>query len=204
MTNKNRKLLYMVQLALLTAVILVLTFTPIGYLKIGLLEITFLTIPVIVGAVALGPAAGAFLGGVFGVTSFMQCFGANQFGATLLAINPIFTAITCIVARVLMGYLCGLIFKAISKVDKTKIVSYVIGGLSGALLNTLFFMSSIVIFFGQTDYIRSIWDAMAPGANVLMFVLVFVGINGLVEAVVCGTVGALISKAVHRFAKNNG
>ena len=37
------------------------------------LEITLIVIPVAVGAVTLGPAAGAILGGVFGITSFIQC-----------------------------------------------------------------------------------------------------------------------------------
>lgn len=201
MKNQNQKLIYLVQLALLTAIVIVLAFTPLGYLKIGLLSITFLTIPVIVGAIALGPLAGAILGGVFGITSLMQCFGADLFGATLLSINPLFTGIVCIVPRVLMGWLCGLIFRGLARIDKTNFVSFIVSGLSGALLNTIFFMSGLILFFGQTDYIKEIWDTLAPGANVLMFVIAFVGINGLVEAIACGSVGALISKAVSRFAK---
>ena len=55
MKENRKKLVYLVQLALLTAIIVVMAFTPLGYLKIGLLSITFLTIPVIIGAVAMGP-----------------------------------------------------------------------------------------------------------------------------------------------------
>ena len=88
-TEKTRRL---TQLALLVAIMLVLAFTPLGYLKLGpALEITFMTIPVAVGAILLGPASGAFLGGVFGLTSFIQCFGMSQFGATLLGIDAVRT-----------------------------------------------------------------------------------------------------------------
>jgi uncharacterized membrane protein len=75
-TTTNFRTNRMVQLALFTAIILLMTFTPIGYIKIpGLgLAITLLVVPVTVGAIVLGPVNGAFLGGVFGVTSFVQCW----------------------------------------------------------------------------------------------------------------------------------
>ena len=203
MMENRKKIVYMVQLALLTAIIVVMAFTPLGYLKVGLLEITFLTIPVIIGAVVMGPVAGAVLGGVFGITSLMLCFGANAFGAMLLSINPVYTVIVCIVPRVLMGFLCGWIFRGLAHIDKTKIISYVIAGLSGALLNTAFFMGGIILFFGKTDYIRELWDTITPSNNVLVFIIAFVGVNGLVEAITCGTAGALISKVVYRFARKN-
>ena len=60
-------------LGLLTAVLLVMSFTPLGYLNIGPLAITLNMIPVAIGAIALGPTGGAILGGVFGMTSFLQC-----------------------------------------------------------------------------------------------------------------------------------
>ena len=91
-TEKTRKL---VQMAILIAVMLILAFTPLGYLKVGAIEITFMTIPVVVGAIILGPAAGAVLGGVFGLTSFIQCFGMSAFGAALLNISPILTFLVC-------------------------------------------------------------------------------------------------------------
>ncbi|MFQ9820665.1 MAG: ECF transporter S component [Acutalibacteraceae bacterium] len=66
-TNKARmqKTVRLVELALLTAIIAVMTFTPIGYLKLGPLELTLIMVPVIIGAVTLGPAAGAFFGARF-------------------------------------------------------------------------------------------------------------------------------------------
>lgn len=189
-TEKTRRL---TQLALLVAIMLVLAFTPLGYLKLGpALEITFMTIPVAVGAILLGPASGAFLGGVFGLTSFIQCFGMSQFGATLLGIDAVRTFLVCMVSRVLMGWLCGLIFKALHKLDKTRFLSYAVASLSAAVLNTVFFMGLLMLLFGQTDFILN----MRGGMNLIAFLAAFVGIQGVVEAIVAFALGTAISKAV--------
>ena len=64
--NKNKfSTKYLVEMALLVAIILLMAFTPIGYIKTAGLEITLIVVPVAVGAVTLGPTAGAILGGVW-------------------------------------------------------------------------------------------------------------------------------------------
>ena len=73
--NKKMNTIYMVEMALLIAIILIMAFTPLGYIRTFGLEITLIVVPVAVGAVTLGPTAGAVLGAVFGITSFVQCFG---------------------------------------------------------------------------------------------------------------------------------
>ena len=84
--NKNKfSTKYLVEMALLVAIILLMAFTPIGYIKTAGLEITLIVVPVAVGAVTLGPTAGAILGGVFGITSFIQCFGMSTFGVALFS-----------------------------------------------------------------------------------------------------------------------
>ena len=73
MRNKNAaKTLYMVEMALMVAIIFMMAFTPLGYLRTPGLSITFLTVPVAVGAVLLGPKGGAVCGLAFGLTSFIQ------------------------------------------------------------------------------------------------------------------------------------
>lgn len=185
----------LVTYGLLTAIIVLMAFTPIGYLKMPGIEITFLMIPVIVGAVTLGPGGGAFLGGVFGLTSFVQTFGMSAFGAELLAINPIFTFITCMIPRILMGMCCGFIFKAFN--DKTKTLPYFVASLSGAVLNTFFFMTTLILLFGNSEYIK----AMQGGKNLLAFLVMFIGINGAVEAIVAAIAGTAIGKAVGKLLK---
>lgn len=189
---RNKKTLTMVQIAILIAVLLVMSFTPLGYLRIGVLAISLLTIPVVIGAMLIGPEAGALLGLIFGLTSFAQCFGADAFGTTLLNLNPFGAFFMCVPTRMLMGYLAGVIFKGVHRVDRTRTVSYFVGGLAGAVLNTVFFMGALLVFFWNTPYIQE----MSGGKGIWAFLLVMVGVNGVVEALVCCAAGGAISKAV--------
>lgn len=190
--STSKKLRRFTQLSILIALILIMGFTPLGYLKAGLIEISFITIPVVIGAIVLGPSAGAILGLVFGITSFIQCFGMSAFGAQLLSINPIMTAILCIIPRVIMGFLAGLIFVWLKKLDKGKIISFGVASLSGALLNTVLFVGGLILLFGNSEYITS----MMGGKNILAFAVAFVGVNGLIEAAATTIIGTTVSKVL--------
>lgn len=196
---RSTKTIKMAQMAILIAVVLIMAFTPLGYLKTAGLEISLITIPVAIGAMVIGPTAGAVLGAVFGFTSFYQCFGMSPFGAMLLSINPLYTFLVCVPTRILMGYLAGLLFKAFIKADKGNTVCYFVGGFMTAFLNTLFFMGILILFFWNTEYIQSL---NAAGANAFMFVIAFVGINGVVEWIATTVAGGIVSKAVAKIAKN--
>jgi uncharacterized membrane protein len=199
-TTKNKgKILKLTQMAVLTAVIILMSFTPLGYLKIGAVEFSLLTIPVVIGAMTCGPLSGAVLGGVFGLTSFIQCFGMSPFGSALFGINPVYTFILCMVPRILVGWLAGLIFKALYRPDGKKVLPFAAASLSGALLNTTLFMIFLIILFGNSDYIMGIRGDL----NVLKFAVALVGFNGLIEAGVCLVAGTLIAKALVRFIPVN-
>ena len=191
-----------VELALLVAIIIVLAFTPLGYIKTLGLEITLIVVPVTVGAITLGPAAGAVLGLVFGLTSFIQCFGMSAFGAALFQINPFTTCIVCIVPRFLMGWCTGLIYQGLCRIRQARKGAIVVASLMGPLLNTLFFMSALLLFFYQTPMIQDAVKSYGT-TNVLAFALAFVGINGLVEAVVCFVAGGAVSKALQVALKSS-
>ncbi len=193
---KKTKTLKLAQLALLVAIVLVMAYTPLGYLRTLGLEISFLMIPVTIGAIILGPVEGAILGLVFGLTSFATCFGSSPFGAALLAISPFYTFISCVVTRVLAGFLTGVIFKVVKKIK----VGYEITSLAGPLLNTLFFMGALVMFFYNSEFIQNL-AATLGAANPFTFVIAFVGLQGIVEAVACCVIAAVISKNVHKFVK---
>ena len=60
----------LVRISVLVAIMLLLEITGLGMIKTAGLEITILMVPVIVGAIVMGPASGAILGGVFGCISF--------------------------------------------------------------------------------------------------------------------------------------
>ena len=192
----------LVEMALLTAIIILLAFTPIGYIRTLGLEITLIVVPVTVGAVTLGPAAGAVLGLVFGITSFIQCFGMSPFGAALLGIHPLFTCVVCIVPRFLMGWLTGCIYQGLKKAKSLKKAAVVIANLIGPILNTVFFMGTLVLLFYRTEYIQGIAETLGA-SNALAFVLAFVGLNGVIEALACFIVGSAISRALQAALKLN-
>ena len=193
----------MVELAMMIAIILLMSFTPLGYIRTPGLSVTLLTIPVAVGAIILGPKGGAVCGLAFGATSFyMALTGSSAFAAMLLSISPVGTFITCIVARVLEGWLTGLIFAALYKKASTKKISYYIASLACPLLNTLFFMGFLCIFFYNTEYIQGIASGLGVG-NPILFVTAFVGIQGLIEAGICFVIGSIVSRALFSALKRS-
>ncbi len=191
--NKTNRTRYLVELALMAAIIFIMAFTPLGYLRTPGLSITFLTVPVAVGAIILGPGGGAVCGLVFGVTSLIQCFMGGTFGSMLLGINPLGTAFTCIVPRVLEGLLCGLVFRGIRKISKNS--AYLAASLACPLLNTLFFMSAMVLIFYRTEYIQGFVQALGV-SNPFTFAVAFVGVQGLIEAAVCFVIAGAVSRAL--------
>ena len=58
----RKKIVFLAEIAILAALVLLLSFTPLGYLRIGPLSLSLLMIPVAIGAVVMGPLAGAILG----------------------------------------------------------------------------------------------------------------------------------------------
>lgn len=196
--KKKSNVFYLVELALLFAIIIVLTMLPI---KIGTIEMSLCMIPVVLGGVVMGPAAGAILGGFFGLCSFSQCFGLlapSAFGAFILGISPVLTAIICFVPRIIMGYLSALIFKTLYSKGKVRIISYIAANLSGAVLNTVLFTGAVVLFFfGNEKFVAQMQTWGLNTNSVWVFVAAFVALNGIIEAIVCSTLGTAVSKGVH-------
>ena len=186
-----------VMLGVLAAMVMLFSFTPIGSIPIGPLVITLNVIPVAIAAVALGPVGGAIIGAVFGMFSFLQCFGIgipSGMGAMLVQINPFFAFVQRFIPRALDGFLAGLIFNAVAKATDVRL-SYFVTGFCTALMNTAFFTLSLVFLFGNTEYVQG----LMKGKSVLPFIVSFVGINAVVEmitaTIVTGAVGFALYQA---------
>lgn len=187
----------LVILGLMTAILLLMAYTPLGYLNIGPLAITFNVIPVAIAAITLGPAGGAIVGSVFGLTSFLQCIGVggtSAMGAILFDINPVLAFIQRFVPRFLDGLLLGYIFRGVRRAVNTS-TACLVTGFSSAFLNTAFFMSALVLLFGNTSYMQELMG----GQNAIVFICGFVGINAVCEMVastiLTGAVGLALYKA---------
>ncbi len=190
-TTNTKKL---VILALLAGILVVMAFTPLGYLKIGALSITLNMIPVAVGAAALGSTGGAILGTVFGITSFAQCFGTDPFG-TMLAGYSLFGAfVVCVCARTLAGFLVGLVYKLLTKMIANSYAVYPIIGLLAAVFNTVLFMTSLMLIFGRTPELTQ----MRGGMNILAFMCAFVGINAVFEIIACTALTSAVASTLKK------
>lgn len=184
-------------LGLMIAILLVMSYTPLGYLNIGPLAISFNVIPVAISAIVLGPVGGAVAGVVFGLTSFLQCIGVggtSTMGVMLFSINPFLAFVQRFIPRLLDGICLGYIFRGVRKVSNTYVACAVTGFFS-AFLNTLFFMSALVGLFGNTEYVQNLMGAH----NVIIGCCLMVGINAVCEMVsstiITGAIGAALSRA---------
>ena len=197
--EQTLKLKKFVTAAVLFGVMIAMWLVPVlGYLPLGTLSITLMPIPVIIGAIVLGPSYGAFLGGVFGVTSFLLCLGIPRpeaFGVMLFSVNPVYTAILCIIPRILMGLLVGLVFKLFTNFKITRNwFSYFTASLAGPVLNTALFVGGLVLMFYNTGALN------AFGETVPAILAALVGVNAVIEAIVCTALAFIISKVVAKFA----
>ena len=204
-TTKRVNTRFLAQLALLIAIQVVMRLLGLGRVPIGPLNMSFLTLPIAIGAMLMGPLTGAILGGVFGLFSLWDAIsGAGGMTSFFFQNNPVSTVILCVGMRILMGVCCGLIFKVVSKLDRDeKTWSYFVGALSAPLLNTIFFMGYIILMFYNTEYIQNI-VATKGALNPLHFVVLLVGVQGLIEAVSVAIIGGILTKVLSKVVKNYG
>lgn len=148
---------WMVSVALMAAIVIVLANTPLGMIQLPIIKATTVHIPVIIGAILLGPSAGAILGAVFGICSLIS----NTMAPTLLsfAFSPfmsttgipgVFKAIWISVGcRVLIGVAAGWLWILFSKLKLNHIIALPIVGFAGSMVNTVTVMGSIYFLFAQ-------------------------------------------------------
>ena len=169
--TKHEKIKYITLAAVLSALIVVLSFLPIK----AFVEITLTIIPISIGIIIGGYKMGLILGTIFGLISYVQCFGYSAFGATLFSINPFFTFLVCVPTRIVAGGISGFVADILRNKNSK------ISALAASVLMPL--LSTLVILFYQTEYIQSFVTAL-NALNPLHFMVLFVGINGLVELLV--------------------
>lgn len=148
---------WMVSVALMAAIVIVLANTPLGMIQLPIIKATTVHIPVIIGAILLGPSAGAILGAVFGICSLIS----NTMAPTLLSfafspfmsttgISGAFKAIWISVGcRILIGVAAGWLWILFSKLKLNHIIALPIVGFAGSMVNTVAVMGSIYFLFAQ-------------------------------------------------------
>lgn len=194
--NNRQKILKMVELAIFIAVIIVMKLTGLSSIPVGPLVMTFTMVPIAIGAMLLGPAEGAVLGFVYGCLSFYDAItGASGMTGFFFQTSPVHTFILCVVTRTLVGFLTGVLFLIFKKIDRKRIWCYFAGGLLAPMLNTILFMGYIVLVFYNTSFIQDKVVALGAG-NAFMFVVLLVGLQGLIEWATGLVIGGSVAKGV--------
>ena len=148
---------WMVSVALMAAIVIVLANTPLGMIQLPIIKATTVHIPVIIGAVLLGPSAGAILGAVFGICSLIS----NTMAPTLLsfafspfmstsgipgALKARWVSVGC---RILIGVAAGWLWILFARLKVNQIIALPIVGFVGSMVNTITVMGSIYLLFAQ-------------------------------------------------------
>jgi hypothetical protein len=90
-----------------------------------------------------------------------------------------------------MGWLTALIFRALHRIDRTRLVSYAVASLSGAVLNTILFLGALALLFGSFD-----WQGSFVGMGLWPLLLAIVTVNAPPEAIVVLLAGTAITKGL--------
>ena len=157
MKTKKHDTRWMVSVALMAAIVIVLANTPLGMIQLPIIKATTVHIPVILGAILLGPGAGASLGAIFGICSLVS----NTMAPTLLsfafspflsttgipgALKAIWISVGC---RILIGVVAGWLWVLFTKIKLNQFIALPIVGFVGSMVNTVTVMGSIYFLFAQ-------------------------------------------------------
>lgn len=192
---------WLVSLSLMAAIVILLANTPLGMIQLPIIKATTVHIPVIVGAILLGPMAGAILGATFGICSMIS----NTIAPTLLsfafspflsssvggALKAIWISVGC---RILIGVIAGWLWIFFRKVKLNIFVALVITGFIGSMVNTVCVMGSIN-FLLREEYA----EAREVAANaVFKLIMITVGTSGVPEAIAAAVLVTAIGSALYK------
>lgn len=167
---RNERTYELVLLALFTAIIVIMAFTPLGYIPLVVINATVIHIPVILGALFLGPKKGAFLGFVFGLTSFInntfKAATASAFvfspvlAANVVGISGVFKSLyICFVPRILVGIIPYFVYILIRRLLKSEQKVWRVG------INAVV---SVILFLSVRAFIMNLVEESGSNAGALI------------------------------------
>ena len=179
-------------LSLLAALVAILAYLG-GFIKIGgLASISLTLIPVVIGAALCGPGAGGFLGAVGGAVFFLTADSVFWLGLSIPG-----TIITVMLKGFMSGYLAGLTYKALEKLNRYAAV--IISAIVCPVVNTGIFILGCFVFFMDTVNAGAVAEGMSVGAYLI---IVFVGLNFLFELFTNIVLSPVILRLINLKKKN--
>lgn len=203
MQSKKVNVRKMATLAMMAGLLLVMGMTGIGFIPLPVIKATTMHIPVILGAILLGPGAGAILGAVFGLCSIwantttpgLLSFAFSPFMSTtgfLGAVKAVWIALGC---RVLFGAVAGWLWKLLQGWIKKDWITLPVTAAISTICHTVLVMGSIYVLLAQ-QYAQAKNVAMTA---VFGLVMGTVTASGIPEAIAAAVIVTVIGKALLRF-----
>ena len=200
MKTKKHDTKWMVSVALMAAIVVVLANTPLGLIPLPITKATTVHIPVILGAILLGPTAGAILGGTFGICSMISntmtpaltSFAFSPFLSTTGlggALKAIWVSVGC---RILIGLVSGWLWLLLKRIKTKQMVWLAVTGFVGSMVNTISVMLSIYFLFAE-QYAQAKEVAVSAVWGLIMGTIT---VSGIPEAIIAAILVAVIGKAL--------
>lgn len=200
MKQKTMDTRYMAMLALLVGIQVVMGMTGIGFIPLPVIKATTMHIPVILGAILLGPGAGAVLGGVFGLISIwvnttspgLLAFAFSPFMSNeglVGAVKALWIALGC---RILLGVIAGWLWKLTKKVLKKDYIALPVTAAVSTICHTALVMGSIYFLLAEQ------YAAAKNVALTAVFGLVMgtVTASGIPEAIIAAILVTILGKVL--------
>ena len=207
--NSNKKILTMVQIALLGAVAVVLSMFQIPI--VAGLSLNFALVPIVIAAVTIGPGAGCFIGALSGITTGIQTFmlvSAVPLYQVFIGASAVFTFLLCVAKTAVAGLVSGYVFKALTKGGPKKAKNVFLPAALCPIVNTGIFCLGVILVFSKPLAESADFGSLVSNGQLLPFVFLgLVGWNFLVELalnlILCPAIAeALFSTKYFKNSKN--
>lgn len=183
-TRKKVNVRRMTIISLLSAISIMLSMIPLGYIQIGPVAITTMCIPVIIGGIIEGPMVGMVVGLIFGLTSMFRGMAGMAGPTSPIFINPLVS----VLPRIFIGLVAYYSFKLAMKIVKNTYVSGLIAGGMASITNTVGVLGMIYVLYAA-EYAKALGQSAGTAKALLMGIATT---NGIAEALG----GALVVSAV--------
>ncbi len=194
--SQKDAILYLAQLAILTAIIMVLHFSGAAIPAFGT-KISLTLIPIALGAMILGPTAGGILGFIYGLTVYISLgvLHMDPFTGFLFDHNPIMTFLICTVKTTAAGVLGGLVYRALRK--KSVLLAVFVAAALVPTVNTGIFVLGCFTIYNTISQV-----AASSGYSAVYFILIVcAGANYLLEMAVNMIFAPALERIIHITAK---
>lgn len=178
---KNISIKEISKIGLFSALIIILSLSPLGFIPIGAIRITTIHIPIVIIAILEKPRISFFVGFIFGLFSFFQHLQGIS-TLSFIFINPFVS----VLPRALIG-VCAYYSYVFFKKHLNNTISLVLSSVVGTFINTFG-----VLFFAYIFCKNQIYEVLKIDPK--KFLLSVALTNGIAEIIVCSIVAPIILK----------